>query len=111
MFQDLPTPYCKEARLTYVHMHEGVPRTFYFIVSSSDGVAETIFNVNFTMKYKIKRINNSNTKNNNLPNSIDYNEELREPEEIQFPIFGSSANSIMCGISVIYLIQLVLFFL
>ncbi|XP_037051592.1 uncharacterized protein LOC119085315 isoform X2 [Bradysia coprophila] len=63
---DLPTPYCKEARLTYVHMHERVPRTFYFVVSSPAGVAETIFQVNFTLKHK---------------------------EEIHFPVFGKSSSS------------------
>lgn len=66
--QDLPTPYCKEARLTYVHMHERVPRTFYFVVSSPAGVAETIFQVNFTLKHK------------GMSNSIDDDEEeLSEP--------------------------------
>uniref|UniRef100_A0A182NSW5 Uncharacterized protein n=1 Tax=Anopheles dirus TaxID=7168 RepID=A0A182NSW5_9DIPT len=51
-FIDLPTPFCKEARLTYVHMHEKVPRTFYFIVSSPGGVAEAVFKVNYTLKHK-----------------------------------------------------------
>ncbi|XP_049539268.1 uncharacterized protein LOC125953629 [Anopheles darlingi] len=41
---------CKETRLTYVHMHERVVRTFYFIVSSPGGVAEAVFRVNFTQK-------------------------------------------------------------
>jgi hypothetical protein len=70
-------------------MHEKVPRTFYFIVSSPSGVSEAVFNVNYTVKNR--RISN----NNNLPNSIDEDEELAEPEEIQFPIFGSSANCIL----------------
>ena len=97
-FQDLPTPYCKEARLTYVHMHDRVPRIFYFIVSSPGGVAEAVFNVNFTLKHKTtgslnnKFNNNINSNSNNLPNSIDEDEELMEPEEIQFPIFGSSSG-------------------
>jgi hypothetical protein len=65
-------------------MHERVPRTFYFIVSSPNGVAEAIFNVNFTLKH--------NKKTNSMPNSIDEDEELMEPEEIHFPIFGSSSN-------------------
>ncbi|XP_050093325.1 uncharacterized protein LOC126576197 [Anopheles aquasalis] len=48
---DLPAaPGCKETRLTYVHMHERVVRTFYFIVSSPAGVAEAVFRVNFTQK-------------------------------------------------------------
>ncbi|XP_052873244.1 uncharacterized protein LOC128278555 [Anopheles cruzii] len=51
-FIDLPTPFCKEARLTYVHMHEKVPRTFYFVVSSPGGVAEAVFRVNYTLKHK-----------------------------------------------------------
>lgn len=78
--QDMPTPFCKEARLTYVHMHERVPRTFYFVVSSPGGVAETMFNVNFTHKHKV------------MSNSVDDDdEELSEPEEIHFPVFGSGA--------------------
>lgn len=140
--QDLPTPFCKEARLTYVHMHEKVPRTFYFIVSSPGGVAEAIFNVNFTLKHKASSSSssgpgsssssgggggsgtfgsvgpfgsslssaggslssggsgykiNTNTINNLPPNGNglgdggDGDEELMEPEEIHFPIFGSGA--------------------
>ncbi|XP_018799508.1 PREDICTED: uncharacterized protein LOC108975465 [Bactrocera latifrons] len=77
---DLPTPYCKEARLTYVSMHERVPRTFYFIVSSPGGVAEATFKVNFTMRYRAV----SNTVD-------DEEEELSEPEEIHFPVFGAGA--------------------
>lgn len=66
--QDLPTPFCKEARLTIVHMHERVPRTFYFIVSSPIGAAEAIINVNFTIKHHNKRINaNVHLNNSNLP--------------------------------------------
>ena len=72
-------------------MHEKVPRTFYFIVSSPDGVAEAVIHVNFTVKNR--HMNNSNT-NNNLPYAVDEDEALMEPEEIQFPIFGSSANII-----------------
>lgn len=80
--QDLPTPFCKEARLTYVHMDERVPRTFYFIVSSPNGVAEALFHINFTRKRTI------------LSNSVDSSdEELRDPEEIHFPVFGSGAFS------------------
>ncbi|XP_052562946.1 uncharacterized protein LOC120420861 [Culex pipiens pallens] len=143
-FIDLPTPFCKEARLTYVHMHEKVPRTFYFIVSSPGGVAEAIFNVNFTLKHKASSSSsssgpgsssssggggggsgtfgsvgpfgsslssaggslssggsgykiNTNTINNLPPNGNglgdggDGDEELMEPEEIHFPIFGSGA--------------------
>ncbi|XP_054737939.1 uncharacterized protein LOC129244344 [Anastrepha obliqua] len=78
--KDLPTPYCKEARLTYVSMHERVPRTFYFIVSSPGGVAEAIFKVNFTMRYRT------------VSNMVDdEEEELSEPEEIHFPVFGAGA--------------------
>ncbi|XP_055537751.1 uncharacterized protein LOC129725692 [Wyeomyia smithii] len=148
-FIDLPTPFCKEARLTYVHMHEKVPRTFYFIVSSPGGVAEAIFNVNFTLKHKTTGSSlssfsassasssggsvgifgsasssfpsvssssssssssasasgggglssggsgykiNTNTINNMPNNGLDEDEELMEPEEIHFPIFGSGAN-------------------
>lgn len=141
-FIDLPTPFCKEARLTYVHMHEKVPRTFYFIVSSPGGVAEAIFNVNFTLKHKAGGASlqstysssssssssssgpfgssslssasasgsgggggngglssggsgykiNTNTINNLPGNSLDEDEELMEPEEIHFPIFGNGAN-------------------
>ncbi|XP_037825341.1 uncharacterized protein LOC119613379 [Lucilia sericata] len=77
---DLPTPFCKEARLTYVSMHERVPRTFYFIVSSPGGVAETIIKVNFTMRYR------------SISNAIDEEEEeLSEPEEIHFPVFGKAS--------------------
>lgn len=80
--QDLPTPFCKEARLTYVHMHERVPRTFYFVVSSPGGVAEAQFQINFTLKHKL------------MSNSIDSSdEELRGPEEIHFPIFGGGCNT------------------
>lgn len=61
-------------------MHERVPRTFYFIVSSPGGVAETIFNVNFTLKHKV------------MSNSVDDDEEeLSEPEEIHFPVFGGAS--------------------
>ncbi|XP_059622894.1 uncharacterized protein LOC132266076 [Phlebotomus argentipes] len=77
---DVSTPFCKEARLTYVHMHERVPRTFYFVVSSPGGVAEAIFNVNFTLKHK--------TMSNSVDDGDD--EELSEPEEIHFPVFGSA---------------------
>lgn len=64
-------------------MHERVPRTFYFVVSSPGGVAETIFKVNFTLKHKV------------MSNAVDDDEEeLSEPEEIHFPVFGSSG---CCG--------------
>ncbi|XP_043645522.1 hemicentin-1 [Drosophila teissieri] len=78
--KDLPTPFCKEARLTYVSMHERVPRTFYFIVSTPGGVAEAIFNVNFTKRHR------------QLSNSIDDDEEeeLNRPEQIHFPVFNAS---------------------
>lgn len=120
-------------------MHEKVPRTFYFIVSSPGGVAEAIFNVNFTLKHKTTGSSqlssssssssssgpfgssslasaasasasggglssggsgykiNTNTINNLPGNSLDEDEELMEPEEIHFPIFGSGAN---CPLSV-----------
>ncbi|KAH8390134.1 hypothetical protein KR200_007848, partial [Drosophila serrata] len=81
--KDLPTPFCKEARLTYVSMHERVPRTFYFIVSSPGGVAEAVFNVNFTKRHR------------QLSNAIDDDEEeeLNRPEQIHFPVFNSTAGS------------------
>ncbi|XP_020815524.1 irregular chiasm C-roughest protein [Drosophila serrata] len=81
--KDLPTPFCKEARLTYVSMHERVPRTFYFIVSSPGGVAEAVFNVNFTKRHR------------QLSNAIDDDEEeeLNRPEQIHFPVFNSTADS------------------
>ncbi|XP_058127064.1 uncharacterized protein LOC131285734 [Anopheles ziemanni] len=131
-FIDLPTPFCKEARLTYVHMHEKVPRTFYFIVSSPGGVAEAVFRVNYTLKHKQigsssgasasgagsgpfgsppfslsassssssssgTTVNggnsgykiNTNTINTVPGNGLDDDEELMEPEEIHFPIFGT----------------------
>lgn len=60
-------------------MHERVPRTFYFIVSSPGGVAEVIFHVNFTLRHKL------------MSNAVDDDEEeLSEPEEIHFPVFGRS---------------------
>ncbi|KAH8297299.1 hypothetical protein KR044_010285 [Drosophila immigrans] len=78
--KDLPTPYCKEARLTYVSMHERVPRTFYFIVSTPGGVAEAVFNVNFTKR------------NRQMSNTIDDDEEeeLNRPEQIHFPVFSNN---------------------
>lgn len=79
--QDLPTPFCKEARLTYVHMHERIPRTFYFIVSTPTGLAEAQFHINFTRKRNV------------LSNSVDGgDEELRDPEEIHVPIFGHATS-------------------
>ncbi|KAL5289173.1 hypothetical protein ACFFRR_009389 [Megaselia abdita] len=74
--KDLATPFCKEARLTYVSMHERVPRTFYFIVSSPGGVAEAIFKVNFTLRYA---------------NDIEEEQELREV--LHFPVFGKNQSS------------------
>lgn len=66
-------------------MHERVPRTFYFVVSSPGGVAETIFHVNFTLKHKV------------MSNSVgDDEEELSEPEEIHFPVFGNSSKCMYC---------------
>uniref|UniRef100_A0A182T727 Uncharacterized protein n=1 Tax=Anopheles maculatus TaxID=74869 RepID=A0A182T727_9DIPT len=134
--QDLPTPFCKEARLTYVHMHEKVPRTFYFIVSSPGGVAEAVFKVNYTLKHKQMgsssssgasvsgagsgtfgspfslsssssssgsgtTVNggssgykiNTNTLNTVPGNGLDDDEELMEPEEIHFPIFGTGRSA------------------
>ncbi|XP_017068964.1 irregular chiasm C-roughest protein [Drosophila eugracilis] len=84
--KDLPTPFCKEARLTYVSMHERVPRTFYFIVSTPGGVAEAVFNVNFTKRHR------------QLSNSIDDDEEeeLNQPEQIHFPVF-SGCTTKACG--------------
>lgn len=62
-------------------MHERVPRTFYFIVSSPTGLAEAQFHINFTRKRNV------------LSNSVDSgDEELRDPEEIHVPFFGH-ANS------------------
>lgn len=85
--QDLPTPFCKEARLTYVHMHERVPRTFYFIVSSPSGLAEAQFHINYTRKRNV------------ISNSIDSgDEELRDPEEIHFPVFGRGHTQYMPNI-------------
>uniref|UniRef100_A0A182KGY7 Uncharacterized protein n=1 Tax=Anopheles christyi TaxID=43041 RepID=A0A182KGY7_9DIPT len=131
-FIDLPTPFCKEARLTYVHMHEKVPRTFYFIVSSPGGVAEAVFKVNYTLKHKQMgsssgasgagsgtfgspfslsssssssgsgtTVNggssgykiNTNTINTVPGNGLDDDEELMEPEEIHFPIFGTGGSA------------------
>lgn len=57
-------------------MHERVPRTFYFIVSSPGGVAEAIFKVNFTLRYS---------------NDIEEEQELREV--LHFPVFGKSNES------------------
>lgn len=58
-------------------MHERVPRTFYFIVSSPTGLAEAQFHINFTRKRNV------------ISNSVDGgDEELRDPEEIHFPAFG-----------------------
>lgn len=60
-------------------MHERVPRTFYFVVSSPGGVAEARFQINFTLKHKL------------MSNAIDSSdEELRGPEEIHFPVFGNT---------------------
>ncbi|XP_001361613.5 uncharacterized protein tei isoform X1 [Drosophila pseudoobscura] len=85
--KDLPTPYCKEARLTYVSMHERVPRTFYFIVSSPGGVAEAVFNVNFTKRHRT------------MSNAIDDDEEeeLNRPEQIHFPVFNSNTATPATG--------------
>ncbi|KFB46491.1 hypothetical protein ZHAS_00014480 [Anopheles sinensis] len=132
-FTDLPTPFCKEARLTYVHMHENVPRRFYFVVSSSAGVAEAIFRVNLTLPRKPnvgsspvspappvgsgKRGNSFSPPSSSSSSSgaanvngglagyklntvhsvpgnglSDTGEELLEPEEIHFPIFGTGGG-------------------
>uniref|UniRef100_A0A182WDR3 Uncharacterized protein n=1 Tax=Anopheles minimus TaxID=112268 RepID=A0A182WDR3_9DIPT len=136
-FTDLPTPYCREARLTYVHMHEKVPRTFYFVVSSPGGVAEAVFKVNYTQRHKPNGsfspstnagtgtgshgnsfssssstasgpgVSSAGTINGGLsgyklgPNTINTvpgnglndDEELMEPEEIHFPIFGTGGTA------------------
>lgn len=62
-------------------MHERVPRTFYFIVSTPGGVAEAVFNVNFTKRHR------------QMSNSIDDDdeEELNRPEQIHFPVFSNSS--------------------
>uniref|UniRef100_A0A182K580 Uncharacterized protein n=1 Tax=Anopheles christyi TaxID=43041 RepID=A0A182K580_9DIPT len=137
-FTDLPTPHCKEARLTYVHMHEKVSRTFYFVVSSPAGVAEAVFKVNYTQRHKAFATSHSGAGNsfsssatssssssspsssssssgsvsgatningglsgykigpntiNTVPgNGLDDDEELMEPEEIHFPIFGTGST-------------------
>ena len=70
ILQDLPIPYCKEARLTIVHMHDRVPRTFHFIVSSSSGVTESTININYTLK------------NRHLAKSSSDAEELEKPDEV-----------------------------
>ncbi|XP_053668118.1 uncharacterized protein LOC128718520 [Anopheles marshallii] len=140
---DLPAPYCREARLTYVHMHEKVPRTFYFVVSSPGGVAEAMFKVNYTQRHKpngsfssspnagagigshgnsfsssstssssasssaVSSVSSAGNINGGLsgykigPNTIntvpgnglDDDEELMEPEEIHFPIFGTGGTA------------------
>uniref|UniRef100_A0A182M6I3 Uncharacterized protein n=1 Tax=Anopheles culicifacies TaxID=139723 RepID=A0A182M6I3_9DIPT len=132
-FTDLPTPYCREARLTYVHMHEKVPRTFYFVVSSPTGVAEAVFKVNYTQRHKPNGSYSSSTGShgnsfsssssssvssatgvssagningglsgyklgpntiNTVPgNGLNDDEELMEPEEIHFPIFGTGGTA------------------
>lgn len=55
------------------------------MVSSPGGVAEAIFKVNFTVRHKT------------MSNAVDDadEEELSEPEEIHFPVFGSSHNPII----------------
>ena len=55
------------------------------MVSSPGGVAEAIFKVNFTVRHKT------------MSNAVDEadEEELSEPEEIHFPVFGSSQNPII----------------
>lgn len=62
-------------------MHERVPRTFYFIVSTPGGVAEAVFNVNFTKRHR------------QMSNSVDDDdeEELNRPEQIHFPVFSNSS--------------------
>lgn len=63
-------------------MNERVPRTFYFIVSSPNGVAEAQFHVNYTRKRNI------------VSNAVDgSDEQLRDPEEIHFPVFGRGHKS------------------
>uniref|UniRef100_A0A182QVK1 Uncharacterized protein n=1 Tax=Anopheles farauti TaxID=69004 RepID=A0A182QVK1_9DIPT len=144
---DLPTPHCKEARLTYVHMHEKVPRTFYFVVSSPAGVAEAVFKVNYTLRHKpngsfpppaaagptgthgnsfsssgavgsggrvgsasgATNINGGlsgykiggNTINTVPGNGLDDDEELMEPEEIHFPIFGTGGTAAVTSLSIL----------
>lgn len=95
---DLPTPFCKEARLTYVSMHERVPRTFYFIVSSPTGVAEAVFKVNFTIRYR------------SMTNKMDNDdEELSEPEEIQFPVFGNPDGGAISNHIQMSMIKIIIF--
>ena len=112
-------------------MHEKVPRTFYFIVSSPGGVAEAVFKVNYTLKHKQMGSGasgagsgtfgspfslsssvssssgsgttvtggssgykiNTNTINTVPGNGLDDDEELMEPEEIHFPIFGTGGSA------------------
>ncbi|EDW79744.1 uncharacterized protein Dwil_GK17853 [Drosophila willistoni] len=94
--KDLPTPYCKEARLTYVSMHERVPRTFYFIVSTPGGVAEAVFHVNFTKRHRP------------MSNAIDDDEEeeLNRPEQIHFPVFSNNTATNLCNSLVLTLVIL-----
>uniref|UniRef100_A0A182YAV6 Uncharacterized protein n=1 Tax=Anopheles stephensi TaxID=30069 RepID=A0A182YAV6_ANOST len=138
-FTDLPTPHCKEARLTYVHMHEKVPRTFFFVVSSPAGVAEAVFKVNYTLRHQTKPNGSYSSSSSSHPsgagtgshgnsfssssvpgvsspgningglsgykigsintvpgNGLDGDEELMEPEEIHFPIFGTGRAASTC---------------
>lgn len=70
------------------------------MVSSPGGVAEAIFKVNFTTRHKT------------MSNAVDDadEEELSEPEEIHFPVFGSTAaNPIIAPASLALILPLLLF--
>lgn len=51
-------------------MHDRVPRTFHFIVSSPSGVTESTININYTLK------------NRHLAKSSSDAEELEKPDEV-----------------------------
>lgn len=51
-------------------MHDRVPRTFHFIVSSPSGVTESTININYTLK------------NRHLAKSSSDAEELEKPSEV-----------------------------
>lgn len=79
-------------------MHERVPRTFYFVVSSPAGVAETIFQVNFTLKHK------------GMSNSVDDDEEeLSEPGNLEIVIYFRIRilYSFMLNDSIIFYLKLI----
>lgn len=81
-------------------MNERITRTFYFIVSSPNGVAEAQFNVNYTRKRIV------------LSNAVDgRDEELRDPEEVHFPAFGRAYSYSTHSDQNIYFKLFVMFFL